>query len=143
MKKVVQKPLKNGPKIIKNHEKRHPNTHAKKNTKNNMIFIKKVLKNGAKRPPLERIISPMPPPWTPQGTKHVERRPRDTKISEKVTSKLQKFMKKRSQEIIFQSKSDQPEQPAPPNQTDPPDQPDQPDLARPTRPTKPTSPTLH
>ena len=47
MEKIVQKPLKNGPKIIKNHEKRHANTHAKKNTKNNMIFIKKVLQNGA------------------------------------------------------------------------------------------------
>jgi hypothetical protein len=32
-------------------------------------------------------------PWTPQGTKHVERRPRDTKISKKVTPKVQKSTK--------------------------------------------------
>ncbi len=57
MKKVVKKPLKNDPKIIKNHEKRLPNTHAKKNTKNNMIFIKKVLQNGAKSDPLESNLT--------------------------------------------------------------------------------------
>ena len=143
MEKVVQKPLKNGPKIIKHNEKRHPNTHAKKSIKKHMIFIKKVLQNGAKSGPMDRCTKSLLPPWTSQGTKHVYRRPRDTKISKKVTKKLQKFMKKRSQEIISQSKSEQPEQPDPPNQTDPPDQPDQPDLARPTRPTKPTRPTLH
>ena len=33
-------------------------------------------------------------PWTPPGTKQVQRRPQDTKISEKVTTKLQKIIKK-------------------------------------------------
>ena len=82
-------------------------------------------------------------PGPPQAPNTSKDDPGTPKYHEKVTSKLQKFMKKRSQEIIFQSKSDQPEQPYPQNQTDPPDQPDQPDLARPTRPTKPTRPTLH
>ena len=58
-------------------------------------------------------------PWTPQGTKHVERRPRDTKISKNMASKVQKsikktptFMKKLSPGRMFQSKSD----PSPLNQ---------------------------
>ena len=84
-----------------------------------MIFIKEVLQNGAKSGPLESDLTLGLATLTPPGTKHVERRPQDTKISKKMNSKLKKIMKKRSQEIIFQSKSDQPEQPDPPNQTDP------------------------
>ena len=46
--------------------------------------------------PLERTISTRSAPWTPPGTKRVQRRPKDTKITEKVTSKLQKPMTKRN-----------------------------------------------
>ena len=63
----------------------------KKTSKINMILIKKVLQKGAKSAPLQRGISPMSAPWTPQGTEHVSRRPRETKISKKVTAKLQKW----------------------------------------------------
>ena len=57
MKKVVQAPLKNGPKIINNHKKIIQTRMQKQNTKHNMIFIKKVLQNGAKSGPLESKIT--------------------------------------------------------------------------------------
>ena len=55
--------------------------------------------NGAKSGPLEGIISTTSAPWTPLGTKHVQRRPKDTTISEKLTSKLQPAMKKHKTDV--------------------------------------------
>ena len=118
-----------------------------------MIFNKKGSQNGAKKRPMvwcnDRVLAP----WTPQGTKHVQRHPRDTENMKKVTNRPQKITKKwptdpkisekkKPKDIFLHTKAiqsqsqsnpnppfhaDKSDQPDQPDQTDQPDQPDQPD----------------
>ena len=102
--KYVQNHMKNTPKIMKNLLKRHPEKQSKKHMKNDTIFIQKRSRNGAKRAPMERIISPMSPPWTLQGAKCVQRGPQTRKKAKKGTPRPQNIMKYDPQEHIFRKK---------------------------------------
>ena len=94
---MVQKPLTSTPTTTQNPLKKHLNNHLQKHLKRITVLLQKQLQNEAKRPLLERTISTRSAPWTPLGTKHVQRRPKDTKITETVTSKLQQTMKQQKQ----------------------------------------------
>ena len=93
-KEVVQQHLKSNPKTTQNAYKNLPNKHLTKTPQKHHRLPPTMTPKWRQNGPLERTLSTRSAPWTPRGTKRVQRRPKDTKITEKVTSKTQESTKK-------------------------------------------------